>query len=142
MPTDEEFLAYNQGIIKEFRANGGVVAQLPFPIMLLTTTGARTGRRTTTPVGFGIDGDRVYVVGSKAGGPSHPSWFYNLRANPSVTVEFGRESYQARAIIAEGADRDRLYGLIAAQVPAFGEYEKTTDRTFPVVVLEGVPVPA
>jgi deazaflavin-dependent oxidoreductase (nitroreductase family) len=142
MPTDEEFLAYNQGIIKEFRANGGVVAQLPFPIMLLTTTGARTGRRTTTPVGFGIDGDRVYVVGSKAGGPSHPSWFYNLRANPSVTVEFGRDSYQARAIIAEGADRDRLYGLIAAQVPAFGEYEKTTNRTFPVVVLEGVPAPA
>ena len=142
MPTDEEFLAYNQGIIEEFRANGGVVAQLPFPIMLLTTIGARTGRRTTTPVGFGIDGDRVYVVGSKAGGPSPPSWFHNLRANPSVTVEFGRESFQAQAIIAEGADRDRLYGLIAAQVPAFGEYEKTTDRTFPVVVLEGVPVPA
>ena len=69
MPTDEEFLAYNQGIIREFRENGGVVAQLPFPIMLLTTTGARTGRRTTTPVGFGVDGDRVYVVGSKAGRP-------------------------------------------------------------------------
>jgi len=142
MPTDEEFLAYNQGIIREFRENGGVVAQLPFPIMLLTTTGARTGRRTTTPVGFGVDGARVYVVGSKGGGPSHPSWFYNLRANPSVTVELAGESYQARAVITEGADRDRLYGLIAAQVPAFGEYEMATDRTFPVVVLEGVPAPA
>jgi deazaflavin-dependent oxidoreductase (nitroreductase family) len=142
MPTDEEFLAYNQGIIREFRANGGVVAQLPFPIMLLTTTGARTGKRTTTPVGFGVDGDRVYVVGSKGGGPSHPAWFHNLRANPSVTVELGGESYQARAVITQGAERDRLYGLIAAQVPAFGEYEKATDRTFPVVVLEGVPVPA
>jgi F420H(2)-dependent quinone reductase len=62
MPTDEEFLAYNQGIIKTFRENGGVVAQLPLPIMPLTTTGARTGKRTTTPVGFGVDGDR--------GGPS------------------------------------------------------------------------
>jgi deazaflavin-dependent oxidoreductase (nitroreductase family) len=142
MPTDEEFLAYNKGIIKEFRENGGIVAQLPFPIMLLTTTGARTGKRTTTPVGFGVDGDRVYVVRSKGGGPSHPSWFHNLRANPSVTVEFCRESYQARAVITQGADRERLYGMIAAQVPAFGEYEKTTDRTFPVVVLEGVPAPA
>ena len=92
--------------------------------------------------GFGVDGDRVYVVGSKGGGPSDPAWFHNLRAHPSVTVELGRGSYQAQAVIARGADRDRLYGLIAAQVPAFGEYEKTTDRTFPVVVLEGVPVPA
>jgi deazaflavin-dependent oxidoreductase (nitroreductase family) len=142
MPTDEEFLAYNQGIIKTFRENGGVVAQLPFPIMLLTTTGARTGKRTTTPVGFGVDGDRVYVVGSKGGGPAHPAWFHNLRANPSVTVELGRQSYPARAVITEGAERDRLYRLIADQVPAFAEYEKSTDRTFPVVVLEGVPVPA
>jgi deazaflavin-dependent oxidoreductase (nitroreductase family) len=142
MPTDEEFLAYNQGIIQAFRDDGGVVAQLPFPIILLTTIGARSGRRTTTPVGFGVDGDRVYVVASKAGGPSNPAWFHNLRVNPSVTVELGHESYQARAVIAHGADRDRLYGLIAAQVPAFGEYEKSTDRTFPVVVLEGVPVPA
>jgi deazaflavin-dependent oxidoreductase (nitroreductase family) len=142
MPTDEEFLAYNQGVIKEFRDSGGVVAQLPFPILLLTTTGARTGRRTTTPVGFGVDGDRVYVVGSKGGGPSHPSWFHNLQANPSVTVELGREQYRATAVITQGAERDRLYGLVAAQVPAFAECEKTTDRTFPVVVLEGVPVPA
>jgi deazaflavin-dependent oxidoreductase (nitroreductase family) len=141
MPTDEEFLAYNQGIIQAFRENGGVVEQLSFPIVLLTTTGARTGRRTTTPVGFGVDGDRVFVVGSKGGAPAHPAWFHNLRANPSVTVELGRGSYQARAVIAEGGDRDRLYGLIAAQVPAFGEYEKSTDRTFPVVVLDGVPVP-
>jgi deazaflavin-dependent oxidoreductase (nitroreductase family) len=142
MPTDEEFLAYNQGIIREFRDNQGVVAQLPYPIMLLTTTGARTGKRTTTPVGFGVDGDRVYVVGSKAGGPSNPAWFHNLRANPSVTVELGGESYQAQAVIAHGADRDRLYGLIAAKLPTFADYQKTTDRTFPVVVLEGVPAPA
>jgi deazaflavin-dependent oxidoreductase (nitroreductase family) len=142
MPTDEEFLAYNRGVIRAFRENGGIVAQLPFPIMLLTTTGARAGRQTTTPVGFGVDGDRVYVVGSKGGGPAHPAWFHNLRANPSVTVELGRESYQARAVITEGAERDRLYELIAARVPAFAEYEKTTNRTFPVVVLEGVPVPA
>jgi len=142
MLKDAEFLAYNQGIIEEFRANGGAVAQLAFPIVLLTTTGARTGRRTTSPVGFGVDRDRVFVVGSKAGGPANPAWFHNLRANPSVTVELGRESYQARAVVAEGAERDRLYAVIAAQVPEFAEHEKSTDRTFPVVVLEGVPAPA
>src|ERR1700684_2305727 len=138
MPTDEEFLAYNQVIIKEFRENGGVVAQLPFPVVLLTTTGARTGRRTTTPVGFGVDDGQVFVVASKAGAPAHPAWFHNLRANPSVTVELGGSSYEARAVIAAGSERDRLYGLIAAQVPAFGEYEKRTDRTFPGGVLGGV----
>ena len=142
MPTDEEFLAYNQGVIREFRDNGGVLSQIPFPVVLLTTTGARTGRRTTTPVGFGVDGGRVFVVASKAGAPAHPAWFHNVRANPAVTVELGGSSYEARAVIAEGDERDRLYGLIAAQVPAFGEYEKNTDRTFPVVVLEGVPAPA
>jgi deazaflavin-dependent oxidoreductase (nitroreductase family) len=142
MPTDEEFLAYNQDVIGEFRDNGGVLSQIPFPVVLLSTTGARTGRRTTTPVGFGVDGGRVFVVASKAGAPAHPAWFHNLRANPSVTVELGGSSYEARAVIAEGSERDRLYGLIAAQVPAFGEYEKNTDRTFPVVVLEGVPAPA
>jgi len=142
MPTDEEFLANNQGVIREFRENGGILSQIPFPIVLLTTTGARTGRPTTTPVGFGVDGGRVFVVASKAGAPANPAWFHNLRANPSVTVELGGSSYEARAVIAEGGERDRLYGLIAAQVPAFGEYEKNTDRTFPVVVLEGVPAPA
>jgi deazaflavin-dependent oxidoreductase (nitroreductase family) len=142
MPTDEEFLAYNQGVIREFRENGGVLSQIPFPVVLLTTTGARTGRRTTTPVGFGVDGGRVFVVASKAGAPANPAWFHNMRANPSVTVELGGSSYEARAVIAEGSERDRLYGLIAVQVPAFGEYEKNTDRTFPVVVLEGVPAPA
>jgi len=142
MPTDEEFLAYNQDVIREFRENGGVLSQIPFPVVLLTTTGARTGRRTTTPVGFGVDGGRVFVVASKAGAPANPAWFHNVRANPSVMVELGGSSYEARAVIAEGSERDRLYGLIAAQVPAFGEYEKNTDRTFPVVVLEGVPAPA
>jgi deazaflavin-dependent oxidoreductase (nitroreductase family) len=142
MPTDEEFLAYNQGVIRAFRENGGVVSQPPFPIVLLTTTGARSSRRTTTPVALGVDGGRVFVVASKGGAPVNPSWFYNLRANPSVTVELGGESYQARAVIAEGSERDRLYGLISAQVPAFREYEQNTDRTFPVVILEGVPAPA
>jgi hypothetical protein len=73
VPSDEEFLAYNQGIISEFRANHGVVSQLPFPTLLLTTTGARTGRSTTVPLGFAVDdGGRVFVMASKAGLPEAP----------------------------------------------------------------------
>jgi deazaflavin-dependent oxidoreductase (nitroreductase family) len=136
VPSDEEFLGYNQGVIAEFRAHQGVVSQPPFPILLLTTTGARTGRPATVPLGFAVDGGRVFVVASKAGAPRHPAWFHNLRANPSVTVELGDRSFPARAVVAAGEERDRLYGLVAG-----GDYEKNTDRVFPVVVLEGVPAP-
>jgi len=140
VPADEEFLAYNQGVISEFRANQGVVSQPPFPILLLTTTGARTGRPTTVPLGFAVDDrGRVFVMASKAGAPKHPAWFHNLRANPSVTVELGDRSFPARAVVTAGEERDRLYSLISAGA---SEYEQNTDRVFPVIVLEGVPAPA
>src|SRR3954466_8282364 len=129
VPSDEEFLAYNQGVIREFRANRGVVSQPPFPILLLTTTGARSGRPATVPVGFGVDDqNRVFVVASKAGAPRHPAWFYNLRANPEVVVEFGDRTYPARAVVTNGEERDRLYAIVA---PGGSEYEKNTDRVFP-----------
>jgi deazaflavin-dependent oxidoreductase (nitroreductase family) len=139
VPADKEFLAYNQGVIDEFRANHGVVSQPPFPILLLTTTGARTGRPATVPLGFAVDGGRVFVVASKAGAPKHPSWYHNLRVNPSVTVEIGDSSYLARAVVTEGAERDRLYASVS---DGTSEYERNTDRVFPVVILEGVPAPA
>ena len=92
------------------------------------------------PLGFGIDDDgRVFVMASKAGAPKHPAWFHNLRANPSVTVELGGRSFQARAVVTVGEERDRLYGIIS---DGASEYEKNTDRVFPVIVLEGVPAPA
>ncbi len=140
VPSDEEFRAYNQGVISEFRANHGVVRQPPFPILLLTTTGARTGRPVTVPLAFAVDDrGRVFVMASKAGAPRHPAWFHNLRANPSVTVELGGSSFPARAVVTAGEERDRLYGLISAGA---SEYEKNIDRVFPVIVLEGVPAPA
>ena|SRR5487761_376030 len=139
VPSDEEFLAYNQDIITEFRANHGVVSQPSFPILLLTTTGARTGRPATVPLGFAVDGSgRVFVMASKAGAPRHPAWFHNLRANPSVTVELGDRSFQARAVVTAGQERDRLYAMVS---DGASEYEKNTGRVFPVVVLEGVPAP-
>lgn len=139
VPSDEEFLAYNQGVISEFRANRGVVSQPPFPILLLTTTGARSGRPATVPLGFAVDDTgRVFVMASKAGAPRHPAWFHNLKANPSVTVELGDRSFQARAVVTEGEERDRLYAMIS---DGASEYEKNTDRVFPVIVLDGVPAP-
>jgi len=140
VPSDEEFLAYNQGVINEFRANYGVVSQPPSPILLLTTTGARTGRPATVPLGFAVDDNgRVFVMASKAGAPRHPAWFHNLRANPSVTVELGDRSFEARAVVTAGEERDRLYGMVS---DGASEYEKNTDRVLPVIVLEGVPAPA
>jgi deazaflavin-dependent oxidoreductase (nitroreductase family) len=140
VPSDEEFLAYNHGVISEFRANHGVVSQPPFPILLLTTTGARSGRPATVPLGFAVDDSgRVFVIASKAGSPKHPAWFHNLRANPSVTVELGDSSFPARALVTDGEERDRLYAMVSAGA---SEYEKNTDRVFPVIVLEGVSAPA
>jgi deazaflavin-dependent oxidoreductase (nitroreductase family) len=138
VPTDDEFRAYNAGVIAAFRANGGVVDQPPFPILLLTTTGARTGQRVTTPVAMGTDDGRVFVVASKGGSPHHPAWYHNLVAHPEVTVELGARTYAARAVVVEGAERDRLYRRIVEQVPTFAEYEQVTERIFPVVVLDGV----
>jgi deazaflavin-dependent oxidoreductase (nitroreductase family) len=139
VPSDEEFLAYNQGVISEFRANHGVVSQPPFPILLLTTTGARTGCPATVPLGFAVDDSgRVFVVASKAGAPTHPAWFHNLRANPTVTVELGDQTFRARALVTAGEERDRLYRTVSGIGSA---YEKNTDRVFPVIVLEGVPAP-
>ena len=139
VPSDEEFRTYNQGVISEFRAHHGRVSRPPFPILLLTTTGARTGRPTTVPLGFGIDDQgRVFVVGSKAGAPRHPSWFHNLRANPAVTVELADSSYPARAVVTAGEERERLYRRVADGASA---YEQNTDRAFPVILLEGVPAP-
>jgi len=139
VPSDEEFLAYNQAVIDEFRRNHGVVSEPSFPILLLTTTGARTGRLATVPLGFAVDDKgRVFVVASKAGSPRNPAWFHNLSANPAVTVELGDKSFPARAVVTAGEERDRLYGMLTGP----SQYEENTDRVFPIVVLEGVPAPA
>jgi len=92
------------------------------------------------PLGFAVDDrGRVFVVGSKAGAPKHPAWFHNLRANPGVTVELGDRSYQARAVVTAGAERDGLYRLVS---DGSSHYEQNTGRAFPVIILEGVPAPA
>ncbi len=143
MMTDEQFLTRNRDVIAAFRAAGGLTE--PFPILLLTTTGARTGMPRTNPLGYCVDrsagpAGRVFVVASRAGTPRDPAWFHNLRAEPQVVVELGG-THRAKAVVAEGAERDRLFALAAAANPLYEQYEAQTSRVFPVVVLDGVPVP-
>ncbi len=129
--------AFNEKIIADFRANGGEGSG-PFtgmPMVLLTTTGSKTGKQHTTPLVPLIEGDKVYVIASMGGAPKHPSWFGNLVANSDVTVERGTEKYAAKARVTAGDERDKLYALQASRIPTFGEYAKKTERTIPVVEL-------
>ena len=128
---------FNAKIIEEFRANAGVVGG-PFEgatVLLLTTTGAKSGLERVNPVVCRVEGDDVYVFASKAGAPTNPDWFHNLVANPSVTVELGSETFGARAEVLEREERDRVYADHASINPGFAEYEAMTDRIIPVVRL-------
>jgi deazaflavin-dependent oxidoreductase (nitroreductase family) len=129
---------YNRQVIDEFRANEGKVGGpwQGLPMVLLTTTGAKTGRQHTTPLVCLKDGERVVVFASKGGSPTHPEWFLNLRANPEATVEVGPEKFTARAVITSGEERDKLFEKQVSLIPTFGEYQQRTSRTIPVVVLE------
>ena len=135
-----ERLAFNQAIIDEFRANDGKVsgAFANAPLLLLTTTGAKSGQQRTSPVVYTTDGDRLVIIASYAGRPVNPAWFRNLVANPEVTVEIPGETFAARAVVASGEYRDRLYAAQAALMPAFDEYQAKTTRQIPVVTLERI----
>jgi len=128
---------FNLNIIKEFRANGG---QTSGPIkgaqlLLLTTTGAKSGKEGTTPLVYTKDGDNFVIIASMGGAPKNPAWYHNIKANPEVTLEVGTEKFQAKASEATGPERERLYAQQAAMMPAFNEYKEKTSRTIPVVVL-------
>ena len=129
---------FNKQIIEEFRANGGETFGMfkGRPLLLLTTTGAKSGEARTTPLVYSSDGEKVVIIASMGGAPKHPAWYLNLAANPRVTVELGTEKFEATASTAEGAERDRLYAQQAAMMPAFNEYQQKTTRRIPVVVLE------
>ena len=131
---------HNKAIIEEFRANGGKVGGqfAGRPLLLLHTVGARTGQPRVNPLAYTTDGDRLVVIASKAGAPTNPDWFHNLRANPNVTVERGAERFQARATIPEEPERTRLFDQMAVQMPGFAGYQQKTTRQIPVVVLERV----
>jgi deazaflavin-dependent oxidoreductase (nitroreductase family) len=129
---------FNQSIIDEFRANDGVVGG-PFAgasIVILHTTGAKSGRARVTPLVAqpGEDGT-LYIFGSKAGAPENPDWYHNLLAHPEVDVEFGKERFAATATPLAGAERDRVFARQKDLVPTFADYEAKTARTIPVIAL-------
>jgi deazaflavin-dependent oxidoreductase (nitroreductase family) len=131
--------SWNAGVVEEFRANRGKILTGRFAgrrLVLLTTIGAHSGQPRTAPLAFTRDGEHYVVIASKAGSPSHPDWYHNLVRNPIVTLETGEETFQARARVAEGAERDRLYDAQAALMPNFAEYQRRTSRQIPVIVLE------
>ncbi|MCE9646337.1 MAG: nitroreductase family deazaflavin-dependent oxidoreductase [Chloroflexi bacterium] len=130
----------NQKIIDEFRANDGRVGGSfeGKTLLLLHTKGARSGQERINPVACIRDGDRLAVIASKGGAPTHPDWYYNVVADPQVTVEVGTEKFQARAAVAEEPERTRLYNKMVEVMPGFEGYRQKTSRVIPVIVLTPV----
>ena len=135
--------SWNQALIEEFHAKGGKgVGQFGNRLVLLTTTGARSGKEGTTPLMYHRDGERYVVVASKSGAPDNPAWYYNLKANPVARVEVGTESgtetFEVMAHEAQGEERDRIWADRVAIAPGFGDYQRKTSRRIPVMILERI----
>jgi deazaflavin-dependent oxidoreductase (nitroreductase family) len=129
--------SWNQKIIEEFRANAGRVGG-PFegaPLLLLHTTGAKSGAERVNPVMYQAVGDDLAVFASKAGAPTNPDWLYNLRADPAATVEVGTDTFPVVAREVSGEEREQIWAVQKERYPGFAEYEEKTSRTIPVVVL-------
>jgi deazaflavin-dependent oxidoreductase (nitroreductase family) len=136
-----ETKTYNEQVIREFRANKGQVGHLggfleDFPILLLTTTGAKSGRPHTTPLMYVTDGGRPVVFASAGGSPKNPAWYHNLLVHPEVGVEIGEESFGAVAVVAQGAEHERLWELAVASNPPLGSYRETLYRRIPLITLQ------
>jgi len=131
---------WNQKIINEFRANGGAVGGRfeGRTLLLLHTTGAKTGKERVNPVAYTQDGDNYVVIASKGGAPTHPAWYYNIIAHPRLTVEVGTETTQVDAKVAEEPERTRLYNKMVEIFPGFDDYRRKTERMIPVIVLTPV----
>lgn len=129
---------WNARIIEEFRANGGRVGGQfeGAPMLLLHTTGARSGRERVNPMMYLDFEGRRFVFASKAGADTNPDWYHNLVAHPEVSVEAGTETYQARAVAVDGGERDRIYAEQASRYPGFADYAAKTTRVIPVVELQ------
>jgi deazaflavin-dependent oxidoreductase (nitroreductase family) len=138
MMTD--FNDWNHKIIEEFRSAGGQVGGqfAGAPVLLLTSTGAKTGQKRTTPMMYLADGDDLVVFASKAGAPTNPDWYHNLLAHPRASVEVGTETFEVDAAVAPRGERDRLYAIQAERYPGFAEYQEKTTRMIPVVILRRV----
>jgi deazaflavin-dependent oxidoreductase (nitroreductase family) len=125
--------------VKRYRETGGEVGhdwKRGSKTLLLTTTGRKSGKQSTTPLIYENDGDRYVIVASKGGADEHPGWYLNLEKEPAVEIQVKDEVIPARAHTAEGEERERLWNLAAQQWPDYNSYQQNTDREIPVVVLE------
>jgi deazaflavin-dependent oxidoreductase (nitroreductase family) len=128
---------FNAKIIEEFRANDGRVGGTfeGTPLLLLHHTGAKSGKRRINPLAYQSDGGRYVVFASKAGAPTNPDWYHNLKAQPNTTIEVGGDTIDVAASEATGEERERLFRTQAERVPQFAEYEKQAGRVIPVIIL-------
>lgn len=128
----------NRQIIAEFRENAGKVGGMfeGAPMLILHSTGAKSGKERLNPLMYQAADDRMYIFASKAGAPDNPDWYYNVTANPQVTLEVGSETIGATASEVTGADRDRIWEAQKQAYPQFAEYEASTSRTIPVIALD------
>ena len=139
-PDAETVNAFNKSIIDEFRANDGKVGGqfANANLLLLTTTGAKSGQRRVSPLAyFRIDG-KLIIIGSFAGAPVNPAWVHNLRADPAAHVEVGTDSFDVTARELPAAERDELFDKVAAAAPGFAEYQSNTRRVIPLFELQPV----
>jgi deazaflavin-dependent oxidoreductase (nitroreductase family) len=130
----------NKQVIEEFRANDGKVGGYfaNSTLLLLHTTGAKSGKERINPLVTFEDSDRLVIVASKGGAPSHPDWYHNIVANPEVEVEYGPEKFQAQAAVASEPERTELYEKMEGHFAAFSEYKEKAGRVIPVVTLSRV----
>jgi deazaflavin-dependent oxidoreductase (nitroreductase family) len=130
---------FNEMLIEDLRAHGGQATSGPFvgrPMIIITTTGAKTGKPRTTPLVYTRHGDGYVIVASKGGSDTDPAWYRNILANPSVTVEVDGQTFRAHARVTDEAERQQLYERHADVHPSFHDYVKKTSRVIPVIVLE------
>lgn len=141
MPLEAGDKPWNDNVIGNFRENAGKVTIPPYVganLLLMTTTGAKSGEAHTMPLGYTRDAERYVVVGSNSGRPMNADWVANVRANPIVTLEVGSDTFQARATVTEGEERHRLFEAHATAIPHFRKYKETTERELPVVTFERI----
>lgn len=130
---------FNNALMADLRAHDGQPSSGPFvgrPLLILGTTGARTGDHRESPLVYSRDGDAYVIIASKGGAPTHPAWYFNILADPRVTIEVDGETFTTKARVTGESERRRLYDQHAAIHPTFAEYETKTTRVIPVIVLE------
>ena len=137
-PEGSAFQTFNAAFIDEFRRNEGKIdAEIGFfDFALINCVGAKSGKPRTIPVAYYLVDERLLIIASMGGSDRNPPWYYNVAANPDVTVEIGAESFPATAIIHEGAEREKLFDGICAQQAIYREYQSQTERPIPIIELK------